>query len=164
MTIVELALVMLIIAIIALIAVGSLRSGTARGSLAQARTVARTLDEGVQQFQRDHGGRLPDAVGSADWVGASPIDQANGDKPYVRASALEPLQSGSVLLEGAALGAAGRGAAPARIRYVLNAAGDSYAFVVDDMRTGNPECHVTSARGGSASGFLQGLGTGGREC
>lgn len=157
---IELIVVVLIILIIGAIAVSSVRSGTANGSLATGRTLARSIAEGVEQFQRDHGGRPPRAVTSADWSKGSPVDVANGSRPYVRASAIEPLATGNgfVLLDGTATAAPSRYAIA--INYVHDQQAGLYALVVRDLVRGRPECHVTNAgTDGAGTKFVNSLPT-----
>ncbi len=158
---VEVIIVLLIIAIIGAIAVMSTGSAKANGTAHVARATARTLAEAIEQFSRDHGGRLPGAPGTDDWTpqgatGAaawqSPVDIANGRQPYVKGQAVQPLVEGQVALL-AASGAAGGGAAQpaATIRYVPDATRGTFALDVQ-VRRGQqlvPLCHVSSAEGGA---------------
>ena len=161
---------LVIVMILAGVGLVSLSSGHDRANTTKARSTARSLGEGVQQFQRDHGGRLPDAPGGADWdrQWRSPVDAANGNKPYVRSGSVEPLATGSVALEdnrGRTRGTPQKNAA--RIRYLVDPAAGLFALVVR-VPTGNSwrvECHVTNADGRDAAGrrFIARLGSG-RSC
>ncbi|MCW2925605.1 MAG: hypothetical protein JWM98_3009 [Thermoleophilia bacterium] len=143
-SLVELIVVMLILGIIGAIAVVSSGSSHRNGALVQARSAARTLGEGVEQFQRDHGGRVPRAPGTTDWnpEGTSPVDIANGAKAYIKPGALEPITDGKV-----AFGLRPASTANASIDYRPGpVTAGSYAFVVKVRRNGSlqPECYVSN--------------------
>ncbi len=167
---VEVIVVLVIVGMLAGIGLVSLSSGHDRANLTKARSAARSLGEGIEQFQRDHGGRLPSAPGGRDWdrQWRSPVDSANGNKPYVRAGAVEPLATGAAALEdsrGRTHGTPQRNAA--RIRYLVDPANGLYGLVVrtaDGNRWRN-ECHVTNADGRDGAGrrFMSRLG-GSRSC
>lgn len=151
---IEVIVVVLIIAIIGAITALNVDRGRSKGHAAQGRATARALGEAVQQFQRDHGGRLPGAPGSADWGNAylGPVDKANGNRPYARKSTLVAITDGVVGFQGGA-----NPSAPVRLRYVADANAGQFGFVVS-VRKGNahvPSCYVTNASGG---GFINQLG------
>jgi Tfp pilus assembly protein PilE len=161
--VIEVVIVMLLIAMIGGIAVQSLR-GTKRSTAStKGRTLALSLSEGIEQFQRDHGGRLPGDPGTADWgrTWLSPVDASNGNKPYVRQSAIESLVDGGAALQNNA-GRAARGnpTAAVVIQYRSDVSAGSYALVVK-TRTGSTYksiCRVTNASGSRSAAFRARLG------
>lgn len=160
---VEVIVVLLLIAIIGTIALASLHGTKRNAATTQGRTVARTLGEGIEQFARDRGGRVPGAPGGADWANGwrSPVDVANGNAPYVKATALEPLDSGTVaLVAQSGRIAPGGDTAPARLQYRTDASSRFYAIVVSERNgtTYRPACYVSNATSDGGSAFLGTLG------
>jgi prepilin-type N-terminal cleavage/methylation domain-containing protein len=161
---VEVVVVLLVIGIVLTIAVRSLGSAQEEGAVAKGRTTARTLGEAIEQFKRDRGGRVPAQPGGSDWSSdwRSPVDVANGDRPYAKAGSLEALDGAALALETATGTVAPNGAGAAvRLRYVADDASGLYAVVVRSRDGGSwtPVCHVTNATGGSGAAFVASLGT-----
>ncbi len=152
-----------IIVVIGAIAVRTSSSARAEGNTRLATTTARGLGEAIEQFQRDHGGRLPDAPGTSDWTpdGAeqgsirawqSPVDETNGNRPYANAGSMEALADGRIALRRSnGTSAPGTGDASATIRYVTDPANGQYALDVEVRKRGSmqPACYVSNATNGS---------------
>lgn len=167
-SLVELLVVLVVVAIIGATATMALSGSKERGGAITGNSTARALGEGIEQFQRDHGGRLPTIPGTADWGGGwlSPVDLGNGDKPYVRTGAVEVLADHAVSLEDASGTTGPNPSSTARIRYVVTADG-LYALVV---RTRNgvgfrARCYVSNAdtRTTAGAAFITSTGAP-REC
>jgi prepilin-type N-terminal cleavage/methylation domain-containing protein len=159
-TLVEMLVVLVIAAILIGIGILSLRSSQDRGNTIQATTTAHAVGEGIEQFQRDHGGRLPTNPGTTDWNGGwlSPADEGNQQRPYVKKAALGPLTEGIVSLE-TSTGATGPNPArTARIRYLVDANLGLYALVVRTDRGDGmlARCSVSNAdpQTSQGAGFL----------
>lgn len=164
---VEVVVALLIIGVIGAFAVQSLVGTKQHSSTSEGRTVARSLGEGIEQFKRDHGGRLPTAPGTADWGNGwhSPVDAANGNKPYLRGSSVESLTDGSAALQTAGGTVAPGGAnAPVHIQYRTDTSAGFYALVVRARTSSGYEaqCRVSNAAGAGSATFLATLGTGQR--
>lgn len=157
-TMVELIVVVLIVAVIVFAGLAALGGSKDTAQLSRARSAAVQLGEAVQQFQRDHGGRPPGQPGTADWGNGwvSPVDRGNGNRPYLSRRAVEAVSDGAVSIEGSA-GATGPGASPtARIRYLANPARNSYALVVYVRERGRlaPRCFISNSASASLAGLL----------
>lgn len=158
---VEVIVVVLIILVLGTITVRTMSSARSDGDTAVAITTARTVGEAIDQFQGDHGGRLPGPPGSADWqppnvtgssplAWRSPVDEANGRRPYARAAALEPILDGRIAVvrqDGTV--APGGAQSSARIRYLADPARGVFALDVSVRRNGElrPNCYVSSVEG-----------------
>lgn len=164
---VEIMVVLLIIAIIGGIAVGSLRGSRSSTSAVKARTIALSLSEAAGQFQRDHGGRVPGeptGTGARDWNLAqrSPIDRSNGNSTYLKPGTIEALVSGEVSLESANGALVGGGAASSlgRVRYDADTARNVFVVVAYARRGDRlvPDCWVSTAARSSVAGMLRSHG------
>ncbi|MEO6866681.1 MAG: prepilin-type N-terminal cleavage/methylation domain-containing protein [Gaiellales bacterium] len=171
--IVEIIVVLLIIAIVGAIAFASVGNTRSNAATRTARAAAEALGEGVEQFQRDHGGRLPAQPGTvpagqaqSDWNAAwtSPVDASNRrgttPQPYVTAGSIQALTDRSAAVE-RSNGTVKEGLASTnvRIRYSANYTRGLYAFVVRSRKgtVWKSHCYATNADRGTTAGraFLQ---------
>lgn len=153
---IEVCVVMVIIAVLTAIVLIPARSSRSRADISRARAVAQQLGEAVQQFQRDHNGRLPGPPGGADWGGKweTPVDASNSGAPYLGGTSLEPIRNGTVAVETASGQTTTAGAAArARLRYITDTSTNTFLFALrsDDGRGMLPHCYVTNADNGSAA-------------
>ena len=150
-TLVEVLVVLLIIAIIGGIAVRSMGGQRSSGGAVKARVIALALSEAAAQFQRDHGGRVPGepvGAGARDWDTSrrSPIDRSNGSAPYLKPSSSEALTTGAVSLESGSGALVGGGSASpiGRVRYDADTARNVFVVIAYAQSGGRlvPACWV----------------------
>ncbi|MCW2928034.1 MAG: hypothetical protein JWM86_2002 [Thermoleophilia bacterium] len=142
LTLVEVLVVMVIIAVLSGISVASIQSSRASGRLSATTTSGFAYANAIDEFARDHNGRYPAGVGTADWARAAergPVStQLGGDAhPYLR-SVPEPVQDGRVSFDAAG---------PARLQYRSVSGGRGYELIVT-VQDRDP-CAI---RGGESAG------------
>lgn len=142
-TLMEVLIVMAILAILSSIGIWSVRSSQATGRVLAATAAAHAYGNAVDEFARDHGGRYPATVGSADWStrperGPVAAQLGGEEHPYLR-RVPEPMQDGT-------LSFSSRG--PARLDYRQTSGGRGFEILVSVA--GRAPCAV---RGGDARGI-----------
>ncbi len=116
-SLVEVIVVLLIIAILVGIVATGKQSTQRAGAMTAARAAGASYHDAIQQFMRDHGGRAP--RWGADWpnAAAGPINAASMGRPYLD-QAPEGVTNGRVLVVDGAGGGATAGEAKSRVAYV----------------------------------------------
>lgn len=121
LTLVEIVVVLAIIGVLVGLGMQQIRGARGTGGSALARVTAHAYADAVEQFAVDHGGRAPNAPGSADWasganaewgpkaeaLGMSAGAVADPQRRYMRKRP-EPIQDGSVAFVAAGAGPAAR--------------------------------------------------------
>ncbi len=134
---------MIIIAILAGIAMWSIRSSRNTGRYLAAVSAAQAYASGIEDFARDHHGRYPGVPGTPDWPGTrggerGPAANVLGQQRYYLRAVPEPIQDGSIRF-----GPSGDG----RITYRLLAGGTGYELRINVA--GRKPCVL---RGGKTTG------------
>jgi prepilin-type N-terminal cleavage/methylation domain-containing protein len=140
-TLIEVIIVVVIVGILLGIFMFTMGSGKRAGAHSQAVTVAKSYQEAVEQFQSDHGGRVPKSIGDVeDWPVAEKgpvLTWGTEKRPYLKSGPPEAVSDKTVGVGDASVG-------NAYITYEATPAGDtptSYTITVFSGKDkGKPSC------------------------